>query len=798
MSENGKLRLGFISDGKLLVKFAFVQGQPSEVVIGRSPSSQICLNNNVVSSQHAQLIFDANGNLHIIDLNSSNGTYINDRKIEPGVPYQVRSTDKLHFSGSAGVELVFNPDSYEMAKVQRSTSAKNTGDKNFSTTNILEKFNGKRLLTVGRNPDCDVYLGHDSISRNHATIEKKGSNEFIITDLGSLNGTYVNGRRVNGNMRVSQNDTIIIGRFQLSLSGKVKDLTQEVAIRTERIIKQFDNGKIGLHECSFEIPSKTLLAVMGPSGCGKSTLLKALNGDAPPSSGRVYISGLELNENYDYLKTQIGYVPQDDIVHRELTVEQSLYYAAKLRLEHSDSTFIKQKIEQVLKDLNIEHIRYNLVGKISGGQRKRVSIAVEILTDPLILFLDEPTSPLDPQTIEEFLEILRNLSNKGTTVIMVTHKPEDLNYMDTVIFMAEGGHKVYQGDTSSYLHHFKVEDTIKVYAQLAMPQATKWINNHKQNHPALGTMQPPKEKQNSRHANFFHQFWWLTIRYFNIKLNDRVNTLVLVGQAPIIAGLICLIFQSISPAVPFLLAVSAVWFGTNNEAREIVGEAPIYKRERMFNQGILAYMLSKITVLGTFAAIQSLLFTLIITINFSNSDPSWDAPAKTFLWMLFVSLAASMMGLLLSAIVTTTEKVMTLVPIALIPQIMLAGVVAKISSPLVEVLSYLTLSRWGNEGFCNVQENVRIEVPDIQMPPPQDPSFPSATSDVQPNISTKWETHSSIEQLKDCFHDNYEKTFGDDWAYSFNLDLIAVGSLSLLFFVGIYIALKRKDSIRIR
>jgi ABC-type multidrug transport system ATPase subunit/pSer/pThr/pTyr-binding forkhead associated (FHA) protein len=798
MSDSGKLRLGFISEGKLLVKFAFVQGQPSEVVIGRSASSQICLNNNVVSSQHAQLIFDANGNLHIIDLNSSNGTYINDRRIEPGVPYQVRSTDKLYFSGSAGVELVFNPDNYEMSKVQRSTSAKNTGDKNFSTTNILEKFNGKRLLTVGRNPDCDVYLGHDSISRNHATIEKKGPNEFVLTDLGSLNGTYVNGRRVNGNIKVSQNDTIIIGRFQLSLAGKVKDLTQEVAIRTERIIKQFDNGKIGLHECSFEIQSKTMLAVMGPSGCGKSTLLKALNGDAPPSSGRVYISGLELNENYDYLKTQIGYVPQDDIVHRELTVEQSLYYAAKLRLEHSDSTFIKQKIEQVLKDLNIEHIRYNLVGKISGGQRKRVSIAVEILTDPLILFLDEPTSPLDPQTIEEFLEILRNLSNKGTTVIMVTHKPEDLNYMDTVIFMAEGGHKVYQGDTSSYLHHFKVEDTIKVYAQLAMPQATKWINNHKQNHPALGTMQPPKEKQNSRHANFFHQFWWLTIRYFNIKLNDRVNTLVLVGQAPIIAGLICLIFQSISPAVPFLLAVSAVWFGTNNAAREIVGEAPIYKRERMFNQGILAYMLSKITVLGTFAAIQSLLFTLIITINFSNVDPIWEAPGKTFLWMLFVSLSASMMGLLLSAIVTTTEKVMTLVPIALIPQIMLAGVVAKISSPLVEVLSYLTLSRWGNEGFCNVQENVRIEVPDIQMPPPQDPSYPSVTSDVQPNISTKWETRGSIEQLKDCFHDNYEKTFGDDWAYSMPLDLIAVGTLSFLFFIGIYIALKRKDSIRIR
>jgi ABC-type multidrug transport system ATPase subunit/pSer/pThr/pTyr-binding forkhead associated (FHA) protein len=798
MSNSEKLRLGFVSDGKLLVKFAFVPGQPSEVVVGRSSSAQICINNNVISSQHAQLIFDANGNLHVIDMNSSNGTFLNDRKLEPGVPYQVRSTDKLYFSGKAGVELVFNPDNYQMVKVQPSSSAKNTVDNNFSTTNILEKFNYKRLLTVGRNQDCDVFLGHNSISRNHATIEKKGPNEFVLTDLGSLNGTYVNGRRVNGTMKVTQNDNIIIGRFQLSLSGKVKDLTQEVAIRTERIVKQFENGKIGLHECSFEIPSKSLLAVMGPSGCGKSTLLKALNGDSPPSSGRVYISGLELNENYDYLKTQIGYVPQDDIVHRELTVEQSLYYAAKLRLEHSDSAFIQQKIEQVLKDLNIEHIRKNLVGKISGGQRKRVSIAVEILTDPLILFLDEPTSPLDPQTIEEFLEILRNLSNKGTTVIMVTHKPEDLNYMDTVIFMAEGGHKVYQGDISAYLSHFNVEDTIKVYAQLAMPQASKWINNHKQYHPALGTMQAPKEKQNSRHANFFYQLWWLTIRYFNIKLNDRLNSLWMVGQAIIIAGLICLIFPFISLPVPFLLAISAVWFGTNNAAREIVSEAPIYKRERMFNQGILAYMLSKIAVLGTFAAIQSLLFTLIITINFSNSDPSWEAPSQTFLWMLFVSLAASLMGLLLSAVVSTTEKVMTLVPIALIPQIMLAGVVAEISSPVVEVLSYLTLSRWGNEGFCNVQKNVRIEVPNLHMPPPTDPTMQGAVSDVPEKITMKWETHNAIDQLKERFHDNYEETFGNDWAYSMNLDLVAVGTLSILFFIGIYIALKRKDSMRIK
>jgi hypothetical protein len=166
--------------------------------------------------------------------------------------------------------------------------------------------------------------------------------------------------------------------------------------------------------------------------------------------------------------------------------------------------------------------------------------------------------------------------------------------------------------------------------------------------------------------------------------------------------------------------------------------------------------------------------------------------------MLYVSLVASMMGLLLSAIVSTTEKVMTLVPIALIPQIMLAGVVAKISSPIVELLSYLTLSRWGNEGFCNVQQNVRVEVPNIKSLTAQDPTVQVETTDFPEKITTKWETQSAIDQLKECFHDNYEQTFGNEWAYSMRLDFVALGILGSLFFIGIYIALKMKDSMKIK
>jgi ABC-type multidrug transport system ATPase subunit/pSer/pThr/pTyr-binding forkhead associated (FHA) protein len=794
MSERSH-KIGFIIGQRLVKKVGFSKGDQTIVTIGRKAPCEIIIDDNHVSGQHSQLIHNENNELFIVDLGSTNGTYINDRKIEPNVPYPIKRGDTIQFSLKGNISLTFDPDNYQMVsgttrKPQISESGSILG-----STNILEKVEQRGKVVLGRSSECDVVLpDQPSISRKHASIEKKG-NEYYLTDLGSLNGTYLNGKRISGSVKVTSNDTIFIGRYQIQLQGRARDLSAEVAIKADYISKRFNNGKIGLHECSFEIPSKSLTAVMGPSGCGKSTLLKALNGDAPPTGGMVLISGLDLAQNYDYLKTQIGYVPQDDIVHRELTVQQSLYYAAKLRLDHADEEFIKRKVDEVLNDLNITHIRENMVGAISGGQRKRVSIAVEILTDPLILFLDEPTSPLDPQTIEEFLGILQNLAKKGTTVMMVTHKPEDLHYMDAVIFMAEGGYLVHQGDANHYLRYFNADDTVKVYAELALPKAKKWIDRR----PVHSGGNKPFSAgfQQNRSTNSLSQFWWLTIRYFNIKLNDKVNTGIMIGQAPIIAGLICLIFDQVSQAVPFLIAVTAVWFGTNNAAREIVGEAAIYKRERMFNQGIFAYIFSKIFVLGTFAAVQSLIFIFIIYLRFKNESPNWNEPLLAFGWMLFLSIAATMMGLLLSALVSTTEKVMTLVPIALIPQIMLAGIVAKITSPLVEFLSYFTLSRWGTEGFSDIQQKISV------------PNMVVDKESIQVNDSGELvlesikvvqdgnKTVDAVPELMNNFHTSYENRFGE-WAGTIGIDLIAVGIISFLLFVGIYFALKSKDSMRIK
>jgi ABC-type multidrug transport system permease subunit len=272
----------------------------------------------------------------------------------------------------------------------------------------------------------------------------------------------------------------------------------------------------------------------------------------------------------------------------------------------------------------------------------------------------------------------------------------------------------------------------------------------------------------------------------------------MVGQAPIIALLICMIFDEVSQAVPFLLTISAVWFGVNNAAREIVYELPIYKRERMFNQGIIPYLLSKITVLCSFATLQCILFTFMISVRFNSEDPSWKDPLSTFFWMLFISLISALMGLFLSAIMNTVEKVMTFVPIVLIPQIMLAGLIAKITNKLVEFLSYFTISRWGTEGFSIIQQKVRITIPSVAAPTnPGEMQVPGSPPTDMQNGSRSMVVN-AVDNLKESFH----TTMYQDWFGSYHstlkLDVIMLSILGFVFFICIFIALRKKDPLKIR
>jgi ABC-type multidrug transport system ATPase subunit len=650
-------------------------------------------------------------------------------------------------------------------------------------TSLLSLLQQKPEISIGRNADCDVVIDSTMVSRLHAKLRKLPDGKVMLIDLGSTNGTFLNGERIHGAVPVEPGDTIIVGRSILTLEKGPRTLTGEVAIRTEGIRKDFPNGKVGLRETSLEIHAGRLVAIMGPSGCGKSTLLKCLTGEAPATRGKVYLHNLELTQHYAFLKTLIGYVPQDDIVHRELTVEQSLYFAARLRMEKPTKAQIDSKITEVLQRLRIAPIRHHAIGKISGGQRKRVSIALELLTDPLVLFLDEPTSPLDPQSIEEFLKILQELAHKGTTVVMVTHKPEDLEYMDSVIFMAEGGSMVYEGGTADYKAYFGVRTAVEVYANICGERAQYWIQRFQKrqgsgNQPSQ-VVNPRLKKRSDR--SLFAELHWLGRRYLRIKTNDLLNVAILIGQAPIIAALVCLIFSQLTLSVPFLITLSAIWFGTSNAAREIVAETAVYRRERMFNLRILPYILSKWVVLSFFGLIQSILFSIIIYIGFRSTTPSWIDLENTILWVWLLTVCATMLGLTISALVDTAEKAMTLVPLVLIPQVMLGGVVARIHQWPVEVLSYASPTRWGNEGLALIQGYFH----DSRVDGVDDPFVRGFIQD---------STLESKEILQGQYHDLYEEVYGD-WAYTLELDLMMLGGITLALLILLIIAMRRKDSI---
>jgi ABC-type multidrug transport system ATPase subunit len=669
---------------------------------------------------------------------------------------------------------------------------------------IIQKLKLKSLITLGRSVDCDIVFKSQSVSQFHATIEKIESNKYIIKDTNSENGVFVNGKKIHGPEIISKTDAVYIGRYRFSIEAGPENLSNETAIRVDNIIVSSNKGffkqkkETYLHSTTLEIQKQSLVAILGPSGCGKSTLLKALCGDSKADKGNVYIFGLELEENIEYLKTQIGYVPQDDIVHGDLTVIESLYYAARLRLPNLTRLEIDKKINDVLTLLNIIEIKFKKVNKLSGGQRKRVCIGVELLSEPQILFLDEPTSPLDPQTISDFLEALKNLTLKGTTIVMVTHKPEELQNMDKAIFMAEGGQVVYYDNSDSFLDYFGVIEPVQVYPNLIGDSSIIWKKKYKtlSNHSEI--IDTSRIKLDIVKTDNLSQYFWLVKRYFKIKTSDKKNFIWLIGQAIIIPCLISILYDSFSISVCFFIVISSLWFGTNNSVREIISEEKIFKRERMFNQKIYTYLLSKLTVLTFISIIQSFLFTLILYYRFNLKDSliPMNEPKLFFLWIILLSIIASLLGLVLSAFVKSTEKAMTILPLTLLPQILFAGIIVPIKSIWIELLSYLSFSRWGTEGAALIQKNVAV--PQYQIKPGSLYIDPLTNKNTKPEIvkMNKDAIMDASNKISENFPDSYKMIFSE-LNTRIILDIVALIFIGAILFSILYFAVKQKDSMKL-
>jgi ABC-type multidrug transport system ATPase subunit/pSer/pThr/pTyr-binding forkhead associated (FHA) protein len=758
--------------------------------IGRKGfGADIELNDTAVSRSHASFKLDAlSAKISVKDLGSSNGTFVDGKKIEPQVWVLLKSGNRVSISS---FEFVLH-DSDEQQTFKEKKNIKSP--KSSLYAQLLER--GK--IHIGRATENQLLLNDPTVSRKHAVLSYE-NNCFWIEDLGSVNKTFVNGLEIRSKTEIKETDSITISFFRIHLQEGVTDLRETSAsISAVGIQKKYPNGKIGLQTLTVDVEKSSFVALMGPSGCGKSTLLKCLNGDNPATSGEVLIHGLSLVKNFNLVKKKIGYVPQDDIIHRELSVYKTLYLAAKLRLpDDTTDTEIDNRINKVIKDLKLDQdantdIRKVKVGSLSGGQRKRVSIAVELLTDPTILFLDEPTSPLDPETIESFLLSLRELSKRGTTIIMVTHKPEDLNYVDQVIFLGVQGHLVYKGDATKLTQHFDAKNIVEVYSQMSNIDKVK--TKYRKPSDQIFEKNQTSDLKRDKPDSLVLQLFWLTNRYFKIKLNDRENLLLLLAQPIIIASLVCLVFKQFQLGVLFLVAISAIWFGVSNAAKEIVGELSVYKRERMFNLNLHTYIFSKWLVLSLIALIQTLIFTTIVYLNFkwqATTDfediylrgffPSW-------MFMFWVSASATLTGLFLSSWFSTTEKVMTVVPIALMPQIMLAGVMTKIDKLPIELVSFFTLGRWGTEGLARIQDSYHQAE--------EGESVKSLLTTLPINGEDTTMAVGAMDSL-DLYNAKLieEGKIIGDFFNSMDANLLAIAGLNILFYVLIVFSLKKKDSL---
>jgi len=528
--------------------------------IGRDPSNDIVINELVVSAFHAQVIHEGN-QLVFVQPHPARGKTLN------GILYQGR-----HIRGDESFrKALARGDILRIGDEHGTLVTLTYNDGSGAVQDVVPEIHpiplGAPVISIGRLPDNMVVLSHPQVSGHHARLEQVQGGYRII-DLGSTNHVYVNTQLVT-NQLLQPGVEIRIGPYKFTYTGTQltqQDESKGIRIDALHLQKVGHKNTILINDISLAIPPRKFVAVVGGSGAGKSMLMDALNGLRPAQKGLVLYNGQDYYSHLAAFSTQLGYVPQDDIIHRDLTVERALYYTAKMRLpEDFTEAQIKQRIDEVLEDVEMKHRRDLLVNKLSGGQRKRVSIALELLANPSVFFLDEPTSGLDPGLDRKMMFLLRRLADKGHTIVLVTHATNNINACDYICFLAQGGRLAYFGPPDEAKTYFGKTDFAEIYSTLeptegnpnipeeaenrfkASPDYQKYVVGPLSQGPAgranalqeTGAVTPP------RRGNPRQQFSLLSRRYIELLKNDVGNLLILLLQAPVIAAIL---FLMLAPA----------------------------------------------------------------------------------------------------------------------------------------------------------------------------------------------------------------------------------------------------------
>ncbi|MFF9342274.1 FHA domain-containing protein [Streptomyces sp. NPDC014773] len=614
------------------------------------------------------------------------------------------------------------------------------------------------VMRIGRALENELVVSDLQVSRHHAEFHATPDGRMEIRDLGSHNGTYVNGQPIpkGGTALLGPQDIVGVGHSTFRIvGGQLEEFvdTGSVSFSARHLTVTVDGGKQILKDVSFGVPEKSLIGVIGPSGSGKSTLLKALTGYRPANEGDVLYDNRSLYKQFAELRQRIGLVPQDDILHKELTVQKALRYAAKLRFPGDTATAEREaRIDEVLRELKLDIHKEKKVTSLSGGQRKRVSVALELLTKPSLIFLDEPTSGLDPGMDRDVMQLLRGLADDGRTVLVVTHSVAELALCDKLLVMAPGGSVAYFGPPDEALNFFGYTSWADVFSAFENYRDYDWAGRWKGSQhyqlyaadidavaaqpvhmPQQAMSRPPKPQ------GWGSQLWTLIRRYTSVIASDK-GFLALMVMLPAVIGSVSVVIPSdfgLAPPTPpsrfngdagiimLILTVGMCFSGAANSVRELIKERVIYERERATGLSRSAYLMSKVIVLGVITAFQGV---ILCGIGFAIRDLPAEGllmpPAvELCLTVIALGLTSMMVGLVISALVKTAEKTMPLLVMFAIVQVVFTGILFKVfGSPGLEQFAWLMPSRWAIAGAGTTLDLAHLMAPwDPKNPTDLDP-----------------------------------------------------------------------------
>ncbi|MFD8292168.1 FHA domain-containing protein [Streptomyces lavendulae] len=790
--------------------------------LGRDPQGDVVIDDARVSWRHATITWNGRGWV-IEDHGSTNGTYVHGARVQqtelvPGTPVhlgnatdgprlnpttaaaqqqqvqqpayqapvaqqqapayqapvQQQAWDQQHHQAQQHQPHQQQPQHHQQPQqqayvpqqqggpAQSAAPAAHGGDRSPTTFHQIAV---GHVMRIGRALENELVVSDLQVSRHHAEFRSTGG-RFEIHDLGSHNGTYVNGQPLpkSGSTLLGPNDIVGVGHSTFRIVGdRLEEFvdTGDVSFSARHLTVTVDGGKQILKDVTFGVPEKSLIGVIGPSGSGKSTLLKALTGYRPANEGDVLYDNRNLYKQFAELRQRIGLVPQDDILHKELKVSTALKYAAKLRFPGDTAESERAaRIDEVLRELKLDIHKDKKITSLSGGQRKRVSVALELLTKPSLIFLDEPTSGLDPGMDRDVMQLLRGLADDGRTVLVVTHSVAELSLCDKLLVMAPGGSVAYFGPPDEALNFFGYTTWADVFSAFENYRDYDWAGRWKGSQhyqlyaadlDAVAPQQvamPPQQMIPPKPQGWGSQLWTLMRRYVSVIASDK-GFLALMLLLPAVLGVVSIVIPAkfgLAPPTPpsrfngdagtimLILAVGMCFSGAANSVRELIKERVIYERERATGLSRSAYLMSKVIVLGLITAIQGVIICAIaFTPRKLPAEGLFMNPAvELCVSVTALGFTAMMFGLVISSLVKTAEKTMPLLVMFAIVQVVFTGILFQLYDKIgLEQFAYLMPSRWAI-GAAGTTLNLG------KLMAPWDPQNPTNTDPLWDHTTGQW------------------------------------------------------------